>query len=294
MGGYRYSFAGTFDGFGFASNMIPRSGTNALKLLMKMDPAGNRRLLGTVGTFGIPSWTADLDVERVGFNAVTNPAPFAGAYTVVFRGSGNAADATKPFGDGYSTAKITTAGKVTLSGVMADGAAFSSSGILSQDGLLALYVPLSTGPAQVLGWLNFNSTPEADVSGDVNWLRLPKVTATTYRAGFNWQTNATGSRLNTTLIPALSFTSGSIVLAGGNLAATLVDPVNFVSNKVSNLGTNALTFTLYPTTGLIKGTMFDPARAKQVSFKGIILQKQNYGTGFFLGTNQSGNFYFGP
>jgi len=39
--------------------------------------------------------------------------------------------------------------------------------------------------------------------------------------------------------------------------------------------------------------VLNPA-GKSVSVHGIVLQKQNFGSGFFLGTNQTGRMFLGP
>jgi hypothetical protein len=53
-----------------------------------------------------------------------------------------------------------------------------------------------------------------------------------------------------------------------------------------------MTFTL--PTGLYAGTVTvtNGGVRRVVSFKGVVLQRQNYGTGFFLGTNQTGHAFF--
>lgn len=53
--------------------------------------------------------------------------------------------------------------------------------------------------------------------------------------------------------------------------------------------------TLTVPTGLITGSFANPATGKSSSIKGALLRKPgvNAGGGFFLGTNESGNFYFG-
>ena len=53
----------------------------------------------------------------------------------------------------------------------------------------------------------------------------------------------------------------------------------------------SLTFTL--PTGLFKGSVTN-ANPKTISFNGVVLQKQNLGCGYFLGTNQSGRVQLRP
>jgi len=44
--------------------------------------------------------------------------------------------------------------------------------------------------------------------------------------------------------------------------------------------------------GLFKGTVADPNTGKTISANGVVLQKQNFGGGFFTGTNQTGRVFF--
>jgi len=52
--------------------------------------------------------------------------------------------------------------------------------------------------------------------------------------------------------------------------------------------------TVTTSTGLFKGTVINPADGKPVSFNGVLLQKQNFGGGFFTGFNQTGRVFIGP
>jgi hypothetical protein len=38
----------------------------------------------------------------------------------------------------------------------------------------------------------------------------------------------------------------------------------------------------------------NPVTQLTIPFSGVILQKQNFGSGYFPGTNQSGKVFFGP
>jgi len=45
--------------------------------------------------------------------------------------------------------------------------------------------------------------------------------------------------------------------------------------------------------GLITGSFLNPATHKTSAIKGVLLQKQVFGAGFLLGTNQGGTAYLG-
>jgi hypothetical protein len=81
------------------------------------------------------------------------------------------------------------------------------------------------------------------------------------------------------------------VLEQGNLTAPLTNVVSLsTANKftVALPNVDKLALTLAPASGLIAGSFVHPDTLKKSSLKGVILQKQQIGGGFFLGTNQSG------
>jgi hypothetical protein len=292
MGASKFSVTGVFDPFGAASNNIPRTGTNALTLLMQVDTTDNSRITGTVSD---GNWLAGLDAELSAFDAKTNPAPYVGNYALIFSGAGNPADATQPQGDGYALVSVATSGLVKISkGALADSAAtFSESTKVSQDGFVALYSPLYSRKGQILGWLAFsNSTP--NLSGSFSWIKPPNASATFYPNGFNVQSNAVGSKISSS--PSLNFASGTVTLLGGNYFSTLaITATNTSAKPLIYRGTNNLSLTLdSPAPGLFKGSVTDPVSRKKISFTGGILETQQVASGFFLGTNQSGKISFGP
>jgi hypothetical protein len=292
LGVSKLSFAGTFDPFGAASNNITRKVGAPLKLLMQMETSDNSRIMGTVGD---ATWLAALDAERSVFDAKTNPAPFAGKYTLIFPGPGNPADTTQPQGDGYGAVTVTTAGLVTLSGKLADGTTLSQTAKASQDWLWPYYSSLYSGKGQILGWLAFSNSPP-NLGGTFNWIK-PASTTKSYPAGFSVQTNATGSSYQPPAsgIPLLNFTSGNAIFLGGNYFGSFTNAAtNTPGNKLTYKGTNNFSLALKTSQGLFTGSLKDPATGKTVSFSGAILQTQQVASGFLLGTNQSGKVTLGP
>jgi len=57
---------------------------------------------------------------------------------------------------------------------------------------------------------------------------------------------------------------------------------------------SSLKMTVSTSSGSFKGSVIDPASGKSISFTGVVLQKQNFGGGFFTGTNQIGRVFLGP
>jgi hypothetical protein len=85
---------------------------------------------------------------------------------------------------------------------------------------------------------------------------------------------------------------------GGNLTEELENMVTLgANNKVTNLTTDQpLTLKIAVPTGLYSGNVKadDGGVKKTLTFKGVILQRQNLGGGFFLGTDKSGSVHLEP
>jgi hypothetical protein len=292
MGASRFSFSGLFDTSGMATKTIRRIGTNALTLTLQVDAADNNRITGTVGD---GTWLADLHADITPFGK-SNHTPLAGKFTLLISGPGDGSAAT-PQGDGYGSLIVNPLGGVLLSGVLADGTRLTQTANLVGRGQWPLYVSLYGGKGQILGWLIFTNTQ--DLGGAISWIKQPIPKTTFYPAGFDVETESTGSSYQpplTSATPILDFSSGRVVLTDGNLAGGITNAVTIGLNNrvVDNTISNKLTLALIPSSGLFRGTAVNPVTRKLIAFNGALLQKQNLGSGNFLGTNQCGKVFFGP
>ena len=288
IGAKRYPFSGLFNSSGTDTRPVPNSGGLVLQL-----QAGNDQILGTVSN---ALWTASLQADRAVFNSRTNKATaFAGRYTLIFPGSSDPADTNNPQGDGFGTVTVNTSGQVALSGTLADGTKISQTATLSGDGLWPLYVPLYSGKGQLLSWQTFAITVDQDISGLFSWIKQTNTAAKLYPNGFSFENTSVGSAYNPQLVPVTGFTNANVLLTGGNLAGPIANTVTVTTkNKVINVSGSKLTLTLTPSQGLFKGSVLNANTGKSVSFTGALLQKQLTGSGYFLGTNQSGHVSFSP
>src|SRR5207249_1773513 len=185
-----------------------------------------------------------------------NPAPWAGAYTVLFPGQDG--DPTLPTGDGFGTVRVAANGTVFFAGTLADGTHVSQSVPVSRQGLWPLYASLYTGRGTLMSWMTFTSRPNDDINGIADWIKLPDPQARYYPTGFATESEAAGSIY---LAPAtaagrvLNLTSASAIFAGGNLAANFANSITLgVSNKVTNLISNPLTLNFKPANGTVIGS----------------------------------------
>jgi len=288
LGPKSYPFSGVFAPTGSTTASVPRKGLSALDLVMNVDLDDNSVITGTVSDDG--NWNADLRANRGVLNARTNAAAFAGRYTLLFPGTNG--DPQLPAGDGYAAVTVSPAGQVKATGSLADGTKFAQSTIASARGEWPLYASLYGREGQILGWLGFTNSGPQNVGGTVNWIKAAVPRGKFYTNGFAMKLPVTGSSYNPALTPLLDFASGVVVLTGGNLPNDITDNINADGNAVSS--TNKLTLKLNGASGSFKGSVPNPVRRGLISFSGVFLQNQDFGAGYFLGTNQSGRVFFGP
>jgi hypothetical protein len=204
-----------------------------------------------------------------------------------------------PQGDSWATVTIDRAGNASLSGMLADNTPFALKAPLTKDGRWPLYVPLYAGKGSLWGWVTMTNDVAQDLTAPISWSRPALAGAPYYAAGFATNTfTLTGSRF-VPPVPAtanvVDFTDGQVEFRDGNISPPWVNNVTLLANnKVMNNGPGTMTLTLTPANGLFGGTATLSGLPKPVPFKGVLLQRVNQGTGFFLGTNQSGRVHLEP
>lgn len=289
-GAQRLSMIGQFDPNGNAQVTINRRFSNPLAVSLQIDLSGGSDQI--TGSISDGTWNAAIVADLNTFN-VANPAPQAGQYTLAIPGGAN--DGSAPDGDGYATATVARTGKVTLTGSLADGTRISQSASISRDGRWPLYIPLYTGGGSLVSWLNFGNSP--DLAGDVTWIRPGTSGAKYYPGGFTLQLAASGSRYTrpSSSGTILDLGDAHLVLSGGDLGGEVTDDFTLgPRNRISNLGPGKLSLTFSASNGAFSGKLTDPSTATAATFHGVVLQDQNIGTGYFLGSSQSGQVFLGP
>lgn len=287
-----YSMTGQFDGSGFASTSVKVAKQSPLQLQLQFTQGDPPMLTGTVGN---GTWMAGITAYEAVFNARTNPAPFAGKYTIVMHGP-NDGDPQEPQGDGYGTVTISTAGFLQFSGTLADGTTFSQTTAISADGQWPLYSSFYGGHGQILGWVDFTNTAQSDLSGGLSWIKLPMAGAKSYAPGFDLRPALEGSHFaaGSAKAPILDFRIGVLVLTGGGMAAGFTNYFT-VDPDGRLLTSNRLTLHFSAASGLFTGTALNPLVGyAPLSFRGIFLTKENYGSGYFINSDLSGAAYFAP
>ncbi|HXJ55053.1 MAG TPA: PQQ-dependent sugar dehydrogenase [Verrucomicrobiae bacterium] len=290
QGTKRYAFTGAFDVDGNATNSVKRPGTNGLTAELVRD-----RDSQITGRISDGSWDAALIADRATFDARTNLATnFANHYTLLVPGSADGP--LEPAGDGTGSVIVDASGRVRLTGVLADGSPMAQKVPLSPNGAWPFYVSLYGGRGSALGWILITNSAQPDLGGLVSWSRPPGPKPKVHTNGFVLDSMLIGSAYR---VPGTNTifgeTNAVLILRQGGLSESVMNNVSLAPGaRVTYAGTNKLTLQLTQKSGAFAGKITAPGANKSTAFKGAILQKQGYGGGFFLGTNQSGRVEFRP
>jgi uncharacterized repeat protein (TIGR02543 family) len=285
INGESHGISGSFNLAGQATNHISRAQSQGGPLTVAMTLNWNElppQVTGTIsGTNIWGLWTANLIADRA-----ANSLPPA-EYTMLIPPDPNNVPPTNSPG-GYGYALITNhAGAANIAGALADGAAFSQSVPVSQDGYVPIYANLYAGKGLLLGWINLDLTNTSGVS--LTWIR-PEHASGLYTNGF---TNV--FLTNQILLSPWTNPPGDIdLLTNLSVLDTINDtntpiPVTITSGKVTgplvsgsvNLKTGQFTVTI--------GS--GPAR---VTGHGAILPDATNGGGYFLTKTNAQAIILGP
>jgi hypothetical protein len=298
LGGATHAFTARLNANGDATVTIARKNLPSLTLTLDLDVDGDSgRITGTLSDGG---FSASFAADRAWVSgAFRTGAP--GRYTVVIPpvdGGGG-----RPEGAGWATLTLSSAGVASLSGKLADGAAFTAAAWVSRDGVMPIYVTLYSGLGSVSGSLRFRDTSETDLDGSLHWHKPERPTALRYPWAFSEEHSIVGSRY---YAPAsgqrvidLSAVTGNarITLREGDLDSELAQTVTVTgANAVKPLAPALAGFsaTITTTNGCFTGTCTDPSARVTRRFQGVFLQKQDAGFGYFLGAERSGAAEFWP
>jgi len=289
LAGRVYPFSGGFSATGLASNSVSLSKSSSLTILLDFSSGGVDILNGQMSD---GNWTAGLVANRAVYSK-TSLAPQAGKYTLLLPHNGGDAS-TQPGGAGFGAVTVDHFGKVSFRGKLGDGSGVSQTAVVSGQGQWPLYVSLYANKGSILGWLTFANQPTSDIAGAAIWTKLGQPTAKLYPSGFTNQTDAVGSMFQfTNGVPVLDMAAGELWLADGNLSQSFTN--QFALGKNSKVtSTNRTTLTISALSGLFTGNVVNPATMKRIPISGTVLQKQDVGAGYFLGTSESGEVFLGP
>jgi hypothetical protein len=304
-GGEGFSATGKFSK-GKARILIPRAKQGKAPLQVDLDNFSMAD--GVVGTVRDNSFVAPLLADRAVFNKINLATNYAGRSTLVL--PRHQAEAFSQNGNGYGVVNIVPVnGAISFVGGLGDATVVSQSAPISKKGHWPLFAQLYPGKyvatntlnsaivytnsryqGYLLGWVNF--TNQAPV-GTVSWLSRPN-TNTAVPAGFTNEITLVGSPYTPPPVApkVLNISTGLVTMVDGELADPLENQIKMAKNSaISVLGgnTNKLLLGISPANGVMSGKMPHPANpSKFISIRGVVLQNENIGAGYFLGTNQAG------
>ena len=306
-----------------------RYGTSALALKGSFDSTG-----AYTGMIGGSALTLQLDLSKVTgsdygaytvagtykglafscyhalYNSTSYPAPSAGLYTVLLPAK-QPLSSSIPGGTGYATLKITEAGNVTITGVLADGSAISDGIFITGAGTpfsatFPVFVALAyTNRGTLIGSVAVEDVPGiSDCDGALTWHK-PAQAKGVYPGGFDTNVSLIGSRyaappagvLALNLTPQSAPTANATVdLFETDFASTIIHAVTVAAGStitanavtVDDPKADSLKLSIAVKTGLFTGTLIHPIGGKSIPVKGALFHKQNLGGGFFVGPSKSG------
>ncbi|MBI3875611.1 MAG: Ig-like domain-containing protein, partial [Verrucomicrobia bacterium] len=283
LGEQSFPLSGRLDAQGRAQQTIQAQGRTAMLLSFQTDARGDQ----LTGQLKDDTFTAQLFGDRQAFDGKALASVAAGSYTLVIPGHTNVA---APVGDGFGTVTVDATGRLSFRGELADGTPVSQEAILSKAGVWPLHVPLYQGRGALMGWVTITNGAPVDLYGQVHWFKPPAKDDRYYPAGFSTRVYMFGSSY---MVPAgqrdvTARLTG--LMRGGNLDEQVMENISIgVDNRPAPVkGNSAFVLTLASNNGTLSGNFLHPVTRRATPFKGVLLQKQNWASGYFLGTNQSG------
>ncbi|MEO6035571.1 MAG: hypothetical protein ABIQ35_09980 [Verrucomicrobiota bacterium] len=237
------------------------------------------------GTVSDGTHSSVIELERVAVFGRENSPAQAGRYTFVFS---NPDDTGLPHGFSMGTVVISSKGTISASGVSADGRAFHQAAALTVGGRWPVFAKLGGSIKGVLsGWMTFEDLAESDFSGSLIWLG-PEVPGpnNAFVPEFSGIVSAIGSRYvahpGRVLQTSDANNNVHLTLSEGGLEVPIERDLTLsTANKfIFTDAMRADALTVKAATGLFTGK-FLHSEGETDAFRGVILQKQNFGGGFF-------------
>jgi hypothetical protein len=296
--GESLTLKGRFDAAGAAQvTVTSTSGATYSLALTYANTDGAPHIFGTISGDG---WTAELPLDALTKPSVTKNVN-AGRYTLVLPAPG-APSATLPSGDGVATVRVSDTGTAAVAGTLADGTPFTARGRLTASGSLQVFVSPYARSGMLTGTLHFRAQQVSDLDGALFWSR-PAHFAAAFADGFDMDITTVGSLYlaptsGQSVVPVTDGTNNTALALGeGGLVAPVVQPATLARDNTLTIGTPAitgLTVRLSAITGIFAGTFIHPETGTPSKFRGVVLQKQGAGFGFFVGGSEAGYATFAP
>jgi len=319
MAGTPYKLSGKL-----GSNGVAQASAKAAKAAMDvsfwLDLTTNSddRILGAVSNTN-GTWQASLSGDLEVYDGKNNLCPWAGQFNYTLYDDAALLDSTNltltgtnfsisggasgplPAGGSYGTVKVSSAGIISFSCSLSDGTTFSQSSSISRRGLWPFYTPLYSGRGLLWGWQSFPTNVSDVFRGDVAWIKPAAAAAKgLYTNGFTARAFPFGDYYVAPTVGQDIFASAvtnaaTFIAVGGGLPMGItnyltISPKNQVGVSPLSPELGKLSLNLVSSSGSFSGSFTLSGAKSATSFKGLILENTN-STGFFTGTNQSGQVW---
>jgi hypothetical protein len=189
-------------------------------------------------------------------------------------------------GGGTARTFTRTNGTMSFLAKLPDGRVVSCAPRILDNGSFVLYdlVAKTLPRATVTGELIAADLAATDVTGELTWL-LPAQTSGLHASGLDTILTANGC----IFVPGVALPNGpgTLIVAGGDLAAANTSPVSIVAGKPQKTAL-VPSWTVHASKGTFSARVKDPARLKAVSADGVYLPKSNSAWGHFPGLTVGG------
>jgi len=280
-----HGLSGRFDANGQAAVLVNRAGQAPLSVVLQLDTTAGERVNGR---FTDDGQVVELFGYRQVFDGQAATTPLAGRYTFVIPSPTNAP--AGPGGDAFGELVVDGAGQVRFAGELPDGTPVRHEAVVGRNGLWPLHVPLAGGRGMLLGWLTLTNHAQLDAYGEVIWHKPLAPQDRFYPNGFSTRRHLFGTRYTPTGTASLSGDRRiGGMLSGGNLdKIVLGDPGPAAPGLPPFRTLQRFSWNFRPDTGYVEGTFIHPVTQQETTFRGALLQKVGWTSGYFLGQNHSG------
>jgi hypothetical protein len=279
---------GSFDPLGHAQFTTTFKGRT---ISVELNYSINGGIPAITGTVTGDGWTLPVDISALG---KPQDSSLAGRYTVVLRASSEA-PATVPQGDGYAAAKISRTGRTVFSGQLADGTPFAASGLLTRARALPVFIAPYRKSGAFAGTLSFNTSTGVD--GQFHWERPAMPASGVFPDGFTTANIAVGAHYappkhgEPVVRVAASTNNARLELGEGGFSDPVMQPATLAANNsviVSAPAIPGIAVAIKSATGQFRGHFVHPITGSLTTFRGIVVQNENAGFGFFVANGSSG------
>ena len=237
------------------------------------------------GTLEVANMVAQFSGDKLPTFSNENPLQFAGAYPLVFHTTANNSETPLPRGLGYAALRVTSKGIARFMGRLSDGVSMNVAVPITSENVIPVSTSLSRGYIHGIGKFPVQDAGN-DLEGSFAWRRISD---SAWPGGFSATLEIVASRWNKPshgqrLLSAMDANNGiaNVLLdAGDSVVHTTIvlDPHNLaLENPPSPC---ALKLSVSPNMGTFRGNFLD-AQFQKRAFRGVFLQRQMRGEGYFL------------